>query len=157
MRLSRLPAGRQGKSFLFCRPAANRKSRPPLYRNLMTERKNNTFFTKDIYETEIELDLNANVLERIYKSKISPASFLSIEFFFVSDKEEKLKRLGIYLLSAYPTYSSFKVQPYETNYELSGLTHPIQMKLSVIDEWNKKMWDIGYEFDCKLDGWQVEH
>ena len=123
----------------------------------MTEQKDNTFFTKHIYESGIELGVNADVLERIYKSNISPESHQSIEFFFVSDKEEKLKRLGIYLLSTYPTYSGFKVQPYETNYELSELTHQIQMDLGVINEWNKQMWDIGYEFDCKLDGWQVEH
>jgi hypothetical protein len=48
------------------------------------------------------------------------------------------------------------VAPYENGFELLGSTHPIQMELSVINEWNNKMWDIGYDFDCKLDGWQVE-
>ncbi len=29
------------------------------------------------------------------------------------------------------------------------------MNLQTINEWNKLMWDFGYRYDCKLDGWQV--
>ena len=121
----------------------------------MIKKEVNTFFTKDIYESEIALEVNIDVLERIYNSNVSPETALPIEFFYISDNEEKLKNLGIYLLSAYPDYSGFKVEPYENGFELLGITHPIQMELSVINEWNKQMWDVGYEFDCKLDGWQV--
>ena len=38
----------------------------------MLERKENTFFTKDIYDTEIALDVNVDVLERIHKSNVTP-------------------------------------------------------------------------------------
>ena len=123
----------------------------------MLDGTNNTFFTKDIYDAEIALDVNADVLERIYKSDITPETSLSIEFFYVSDGEEKLRRLGLHLLSNFPEYANLQVQPYEEVFELSGITQPIKMALDVINEWNQKMWDIGYEFDCKLDGWQVEH
>lgn len=123
----------------------------------MIEKKDNTFFTKAIYDSEIALDVNADVLERIYNSNVSSESTLPIEFFFISNSGEKLKNLGIYLLSVYPDYYDFKVQPYDGQFELLGITDPIQMELSVINEWNKQMWDIGYEFDCKLDGWQVGH
>jgi hypothetical protein len=82
---------------------------------------------------------------------------LPIEFFYVSDQKEKLKQLGLQLLTNYPQYTDIKIQPYNDIYELLGNTHPIKMELGTINEWNKKMWEIGYEFDCKLDGWQVEH
>lgn len=123
----------------------------------MLERKDNTFFTKDIYDTEIALDVNADVLERIYNSNVTPDTSLPIEFFFVSDQEEKLKRLGLHLLRNFPNYTDLNVQPYNENFELLGNTHPIKMELNTINEWNQQMWDIGYEFDCKLDGWQVGH
>jgi len=123
----------------------------------MFERENNTFFTRDIYEAEIALEVNADVLERIYNSNITSETYLSIEFFYVSDQEEKLRNLGLHLLTEFPKYSDFKIQPYNDNFELFGNTHPIKMELDTINEWNQRMWDIGYDFDCKLDGWQVGH
>lgn len=121
----------------------------------MSKKKENTFFTKDIYDSEIALEVNADVLERIYNSNVSSQDNLPIEFDFISDSEKKLKTLGIYLLSIYPNYSALKVAPYEDLFELHGITEPIQMELDIINEWNKQMWDIGFEFDCKLDGWYV--
>jgi hypothetical protein len=123
----------------------------------MLERKDNTFFTKDIYDTEIALEVNGDVLERIYNSDVTPETSLPIEFFYVSDDVEKLKRLGLHLLTNFPKYIDLKVQPYNGNFELLGTTHHIKMDLSTINEWNQQMWDMGYEFDCKLDGWQVGH
>jgi hypothetical protein len=121
----------------------------------MFKKEDNTFFTKEIYDTEIGLDINVDVLKRIYSSNVTPETMIPIEFFYVSDKEEKLKELGLHLLSEFPQYADFKIKPSNKNYELLGMTSPIQMELSAVNEWNKEMWDIGYEFDCKLDGWQV--
>jgi hypothetical protein len=118
--------------------------------------KDNTFFTKDIYDTEIGLDVNSDVLERIHSRRnVTAETSLPIEFFYVSDQEEKLKRLGLQLLTEFPQYTNQKVQPYNDNYELLGTSHPIKMDLATVNEWNQQMWDIGYQFDCKLDGWQV--
>ncbi len=122
----------------------------------MIKGTSNTFFTKDIYETAIRLDVNNDVLERIYNSKITPESSLPIEFFYVSDKQEKLQNLGLYLLATFPEYTGFKVKPYNENFELLGLTAPVKMDIANINSWNQMMWDVGYEYDCQLDGWQVE-
>lgn len=118
--------------------------------------KENTFFTKDVYDTEIGLDVNGDVLERIHsRHNVTPETSLPIEFFYVSDQEEKLKNLGLHLLVKFPEYTDLKVQPYNDKYELLGTSHPIKMDLATVNEWNQQMWDIGYQFDCKLDGWQV--
>jgi hypothetical protein len=118
--------------------------------------KENTFFTKDVYDTEIGLDVNGDVLERIHsRPNVTPETSLPIEFFYVSDQEEKLKNLGLHLLAEFPEYTDLKVQPYNDKYELLGTSHPIKMDLASVNEWNQQMWDIGYQFDCKLDGWQV--
>ena len=115
----------------------------------------NTFFTKEIYDNEINLHVNGDVLERIYKHNVTSETSLPIEFFYVSDEEEKLNKLGLHLLSEFPHYADLKVQTYNDIYELSGTTNPVKMDLDSVNEWNQKMWDIGYQFDCKLDGWQV--
>lgn len=110
---------------------------------------------KDIYEIGIRLDVNVNVLERIYSSNVTAEKSFPIEFFYVSDQEEKLKSLGLYLLKEYPQYTDLRIKPYQDNYELLATTHPIKIDLASVNEWNEMMWDIGYQFDCKLDGRQV--
>ena len=104
----------------------------------------------------MRFETNKDVLERIYNSNITSKEELPIEFFYVSDEEKKLTDLGIHLLTQFPNYFNFKVEPYDGIFELRGMTHKIQMELNVINKWNKIMWDIGYKFDCRLDGWQVE-
>ena len=115
----------------------------------------NTFFTREIYETRIDLETNEDVLERIYVH-VPPSASLPVEFFFVSDKVEKLKALGPYIMAHFPAYYNLSVGPYEDVFQLTGQTAPIQMELEPINEWNRLMWDVGYAFDCKLDGWQVQ-
>jgi hypothetical protein len=122
--------------------------------NFMLDIKN-TFFTKEIYDSEIGLHINKVVLSRIYGDGIRSETKLPIEFVFVSNEEQKLKNLGLTLLSQFPTYTDLKIKPYNNNFDLLGVTHPIQMELETINEWNQQMWDFGYRFDCKLDGWQV--
>ena len=117
--------------------------------------KENTFFTREIYDSQIDLETNEDVLERIYKDGPAGTS-LPVEFFFLSDSEEKLKALGLYMMEKFPAYSNYKIGPYYDILQLTGETSPIQMEIESINEWNKIMWDSGYAYDCKLDGWQVQ-
>ncbi|MGV3658347.1 MAG: hypothetical protein ACO1NX_10340 [Chitinophagaceae bacterium] len=117
--------------------------------------KENSFFTKEMYVSQIDLETNEDVLERIHLHVPADVS-LPVEFFFVSDSEEKLKALGLSMMEGFPEYSCFKIGTYEAIFQLSGETPPIQMEIGPINEWNKMMWDIGYAHDCKLDGWQVQ-
>ena len=116
----------------------------------------NTFFTKDVHENEIGLDVNEDVLERIYSHGILPTDKRPIEFFYVSDTEEKVRNLKDSFTKTFPDYTGFKIQNYKDGYELLGTTEPIEMSLNAINKWNQAMWDIGYAHDCRLDGWQVE-
>ena len=119
----------------------------------MLNKNDNTFFTKDIYESDIGLEVNDDVLQRIYSSDITSDTCLSIKFSYVSDQAEKLKKLGLHLLTQFPTYTDFKVRPYNDIFELLGTINPIKMDLTTVN--GLKMWAAGYEFDCKLNGWQV--
>jgi len=116
---------------------------------------NNAFFTQQIFESEIHLEVNADVLKRIYGDGIDSEARMPIEFFFTSDLEAKLKKLGLALLAEFPDYNELRLKPYQNIFELIGTSNPIQMDLATINDWNQKMWNLGYRFDCKLDGWQV--
>lgn len=115
----------------------------------------NTFFSKDIYDTEIRLDVNEDVLERIYNGGVNAMDELPIEFVFITDTEKKATELKQSLSIQYSTYSTLKVQETEDYWEVLGITNPIEMSIDRINEWNQAMWDFGYHYDCQLDGWQV--
>ena len=115
----------------------------------------NTFFTKDVYDTDIRLDINEDVLERIYNDGVNPVDELPIEFVFVTDTEEKANSLKQSLSLQYATYTGIEVNETEDYWEVFGITHVVQMNIDKINEWNEAMWDIGYRHDCQLDGWHV--
>lgn len=115
----------------------------------------NTFFNQESYENNIELEVNEDVLERIYKDGVKSTDMLPIEFYFLTDTEAKATDFKNYLKTKFPEYEGVEIQDYDGDFEISGTTSPKEMSLQSINDWNKVMWDFGYEFDCKLDGWQV--
>jgi len=115
----------------------------------------NTFFTKDEYDTEIRLDVNEDVLERLYNDGVNPIDELPIEFVFITDTNDKANKLKQSLLLKYTTYNDLRVEQTDVYWEVHGITNVIKMDIDNINKWNEAMWDIGYNHDCQLDGWLV--
>jgi hypothetical protein len=115
----------------------------------------NTFFTLDVYKSDIYLDANEDVLRQIYSDGISAKDKLPIEFVFVTDSQIKLSLLREILELRFPGYRGFEIEEIDGNWELFGITDSIQMNLEKINTWNQIMWDLGFQYDCKLDGWHV--
>lgn len=115
----------------------------------------NQFFSKEMYESEIGLDVNEDVLERIYSDGVKPTDKFGIEFFFITDSQQKAQSLSQRLISDFSSYSDVNVEETEDYWEVTGITSLIEMSITEINNWNQLMWDIGYEYDSKLDGWQV--
>ena len=122
---------------------------------MLMANQENRFFTEEEYLTEIGLDVNENVLERIYADDIKPSDKLKIEFVFVTDTRDKADRLVSKIITEYPIYSNIEVEKSDDYWEIYGATNEIVMALSDINNWNQALWDLGYQVDCKLDGWQV--
>ena len=121
----------------------------------MSKTSANQFFPKEIYDAEIRLDVNDDVLERIYSAGVRPTDKLGIEFFFITDSQQKAQHLSERLISDFPSYLDIKVEETEDYWEVTGITSIIEMNITEINKWNQLMWHIGYEYDCQLDGWQV--
>ena len=115
----------------------------------------NTFFNQESYENDIELEVNKDVLERIYKDGIKPTDKLHIEFYFLTNTKTKATDFKQHIETIFPEYNDIEIRDYNGNFEVYGITNPTEMSLHSINEWNKIMWDFGYKYDCKLDGWQV--
>lgn len=115
----------------------------------------NYFFTKEVYDTEIRLDLNVDILKRIYNDGVTANDELPIEFVFITDTKDKAIHLKESISKTYPTYTNIEVDETDDYWEINGVTFPIRMSINEINHWNKQMWDLGYQYDCQLDGWMV--
>jgi len=115
----------------------------------------NTFFTTDLYNSEIHLEINEDILDNVYADGIKSEEKLPIEFVFITDNEEKAIQFKNSLLLQFPTYSKIAAEKSDDLWDIQGFTHPIEMSLNEINNWNQIMWDFGYQYDCQLDGWQV--
>ncbi|EHQ29975.1 ribonuclease E inhibitor RraB [Mucilaginibacter paludis] len=122
----------------------------------MANTKQNTVFTKEHYENEIHLEVNQDVLKRIYSDGIEPTDQLPVNFFFVTDTEDKATLFRDYLCGNYPQYTEIEVWDYDEHFEIRGFSSPVLMEIEAINQWNQIMWDAGYQYDCILDGWEVE-
>jgi len=120
---------------------------------MLTQR--NTFFTKYIYENEIALEANDVLISMIYEDGIFADEKLRIEFAFVTDERWKAVDMKQTILTEYPLYLNIHVEEANGYWEIRGTTSPVQMHIEEINYWNVAMWDLGYECDCKLDGWTV--
>lgn len=115
----------------------------------------NTFFTTDIYNSEIHLEINEDILDSIYANGVKTYDKLPIEFMFVTDNEDKAIQFKNNLLLQFPTYIKISVEKADDLWDIHGITDNLEMSLNEINNWNRIMWDFGYQNDCQLDGWQV--
>ncbi|WP_316802989.1 ribonuclease E inhibitor RraB [Pedobacter nototheniae] len=115
----------------------------------------NTFFTTDVYNSEIHLEINEDILNNIHADGIKPNDKLQVEFVFITDNEDKAVQFKNNLLLQFPFYSKIFIEKADDFWDIHGVTNDIEMSLNEINNWNQTMWDFGYQYDCQLDGWQV--
>ena len=77
--------------------------------------------------------------------------------YYYTNQRTKLDVLVDYLQANEPEQVIIEwhnLRPYANPmWELNMRSYPIVMHLDSINNWERKMWDIGYQFDCKPDYW----
>ena len=115
----------------------------------------NRFFTKEKYENGPNQSVNIDVLERIKNDSTITKDEMIFSFYFITDNKKKIDSLIDYLEKNEPNQQIIEINQANKIWELHGRTYPIKLELDNINMWERKMWDIGYKFDCELDGWQT--
>ena len=113
------------------------------------------FFTKEKYENELNQLVNNDVLERIKNDPEITSDEMTFSFYFITDKKAKIESLIDYLKKIELSQNTFVVNKIKEDWELKGKTYPIKLEIDSINKWEREMWDIGYHFDCELDGWET--
>ena len=115
------------------------------------------FFTKEQYETKLNQAVNIDVLERIKNDSTITKDEMIFSFYFVTDKRTKIDSLIDYLEMNEPNQQIIELNKINEIWELNGRTYPIKLEIDSINKWEGKMWEIGYKFDCELDGWETTY
>ena len=113
------------------------------------------FFTREKYENEFFQDVNKDVLERINQDTSITSDSMVFTFWFITNEKQKLDALADYLRNNLKDHQIVELKQVNEIWELQGTSNAIKLDIESIKEWEKKLWDIGYKFDCKLDGWET--
>ena len=98
--------------------------------------------------------LNKKVLEVSKKFGRKEDAFQSIEFFFYSDEEDKANNLAIELNKlCYEVYGVHPLDKEDQQWSVIGCTAPMHLSEDELTNWSEQMVKLGYECDCKFDGW----
>lgn len=114
------------------------------------------FFTKEEREDCLEMQpvLNNRVLQLISSVGGKPDTLKSVEFFFYSDEQDKANNLVIELnKQGYTLYGVGAPEHQGQEWSIIGCTPPMVLEEKELNNWSEKMLQLGYECDCKFDGW----
>ena len=113
------------------------------------------FFTKEKYENELNQSINIDVLNRIKKDSTITKNEMIFSFYFITDKRTKIDSLIDFLEKNESNQQIIELNRINKIWELNGRSYPIKLEIDSINKWEKRMWDIGYQFDCQLDVWEA--
>jgi hypothetical protein len=118
---------------------------------------NNTYL-KDSANTEntkIQLAANAALMAAQRNLNVSEDSAKVVEFYFYSDADAKVATLAKALEAKGYLVEFGNSAAVPGEFVCTGRSTPLKMSALIIDEWVKEMCSLGFEKDCRFDGWVV--
>jgi regulator of RNase E activity RraB len=117
------------------------------------------FFTKEEKEDSMANQPVANQEVKKLMNKFGghTDSSQNVSFFFYTDAEDKAANLAIELSKL--GYEIFGIKDNSDNNEqwsVIGQTPPMPVEGEEFDFWSKRMVQLGFDCDCKFDGWETE-
>ena len=112
------------------------------------------FFSKEKYETGLQQELNIDVLERIVNDSNYTSKEIILSFYFISDERKKIESLIDFFNDSLENHQVIELNQINNIWELNGRSNPIELQLESINNWERNLWEVGYKFDCLLDGWE---
>jgi hypothetical protein len=97
--------------------------------------------------------MSPQTVAELRKHGVTEDSSLKLEFFFYTDKEIKGQGLAAALRSLNYNVESGPSAGDPKLILVTGWTIPIKMSDGEVVGWTEKMCRLGYEHDCKFDGW----
>jgi hypothetical protein len=115
------------------------------------------FLTESAFKSDLEKQIQRTpqTLARLKKSNITSDNELKLNYSFYTNSVDKAQQLTTEL-----TNLNYTVQYYGSGdnamFKITGWTTKIRMTDEIIIQWTKRMCELGYKFDCKFGGWEIE-
>jgi Regulator of ribonuclease activity B len=113
------------------------------------------FFTREEMQEGIAMQPElSKTLFGLFRKYGGKKQYSGVEFFFYADAEDKAANLAIALHQLnYSVYGVFPPSESMKDWSITGITPPIPFSEKEMTAWCETMYKLGYEFDCKFDGW----
>ena len=118
-------------------------------------KKSDRFLSEQEAQVELvpgQIASNYPLLDTLKQHGVTETDQLKLEFAFFTndiDKAENLKNT----LSARSDYSVDEIARVKKLWRITGWSGKIKMDIDSINHWTFKMCKIGFDNDCKFDGW----
>lgn len=114
----------------------------------------NRFITWDNFVNNFgkEMVSAEDVHNNMVKSGLKDNCLTKMDFTFISNNKNSLKKLGEFIKTHYP-YTVQEVKKYEDIWEINGETNEMPITADNLLYWALDMYKRGYEFDAKLDAY----
>lgn len=98
--------------------------------------------------------MNKRLFEILPRYKSNESREEGIEFFFYTDEEEKANNLAIELKAlGYEIYGIYPPEEDHEKWSVTGCHTGLKLYQEELDKWSGQMIQVGYDNDCKFDGW----
>lgn len=124
-----------------------------IFTSCATENKGR-FFTKEEFENDLDQSVNNDVLDRIKSDSTIAKDEVVFSFYYVTDERIKIDLLIDYFKLKEKNQQIIELNQINQIWELNGRSYPIKLEIDSVNKWERKMWEIGYIFDCELDVWE---
>lgn len=117
--------------------------------------KHGRYLSEQSYNDNLDsqLQMNTETLDELRAYDVTDEAERKIEFFFYTNTLDKAKTFGYELGKLYSDVSYGESENEDKLFVVTGWTHPMNMSLETMNNWTRKMCEMGYEFDCDFDGW----
>ncbi|MDT3738413.1 MAG: hypothetical protein RO257_02800 [Candidatus Kapabacteria bacterium] len=114
----------------------------------------NKFITWDNFVDNFgkEMVSAEDVHNNMVKSGLKDNCLTKMDFTFISNNKDRLKKLGEFIKTHYP-YTVHEVKKYEDIWEINGETNEMPITSDNLLYWVLDMYKRGYEFDAELDAY----
>lgn len=119
--------------------------------------RDNTYLSDSAHveNTKAQLALNAALIDQQRNLNVPEDSVKIVEFYFYSDADAKVAALAKLLEAKQYTVEFGNSAAIPGEFVCTGRSTPIKMSAIVLETWVKEMCLIGFQNDCRFDGWVV--
>jgi hypothetical protein len=115
------------------------------------------FWTKEAFQQSLakQLRMTPLTLERLAELSVGTEDQFKLEYSFHTDSPRKASALAGHLEEFGCQVEQYRSAGDERLSVITGRTAPMTMSHVILQTWTERMCRLGFEHDCRFDGWRT--